>query len=101
MGTDEGLLFVVAMGVVLIVLALVSDAALQRWRLAAAAAATFGAANFALSAIGGGHTEMAKHFPPEAVLLMRCVSGLGVIWAAYLGIDQVVIWWRVGDKAED
>lgn len=101
MSADAGLVFVVATGVIVIALALLSDAATQRWRLAAAAAAMYGAAGLAVFAIDSPTSEMWKRFPDEAVLAIRCLSGGAAIWAAYLGIDQVIAWWRVGDRSED
>jgi len=101
MSADTGLVFVVAMAVIVIALALLSDAAMQRWRLAAAAAAMYGAVGLAIFAIDSPSSEMWRRFPEEAVLAIRCFSGAAAIWTAYLAIDQVITWWRVGDKSED
>jgi hypothetical protein len=52
-------------------------------------------------AIYGLGPSFAEKYPQAVVLAMRTVAGAGSLWAAYLAVDIVRTWLRIGHKSDD
>src|SRR5512134_486965 len=103
MSVGEAGQFALAVGVIVIVavLALATDRAANRWRIVGAGLALLGALSLAVYAVNGPGPELTRRFSPDVVFGMRLLSGAGALWATYLAVDQIRIWWRRGDRDDD
>jgi hypothetical protein len=103
MSADNDLMLVFAGAAALIVFAILSQLATERWRLVAAFASLFAASGAASVAFVGLEpwTLERLQLPYEAALVIRIAAAVIALWATYVALDQVRAWWRVGDNTED
>ena len=59
-----------------------------------------GSALFALNGPGSGTIERFA-FSAEVWLVIRLASAVAALWAAYLGSQILLAWWRMGNKVEE
>lgn len=79
------------------------EARVFRRRLLAGLLVLWGAASLASFAIfgpGKGQIDLMR-LSENAWLAFRFVVGAGALWTAYLGVDMLRTWWRIGDRPEE
>lgn len=95
----------IVLGAIIVTAATVFDleGRVFRRRLLAGLLVLWGAgslASFAIFGPGKGQADLMR-LSENARLAFRFVVGVGALWAAYLGVDMLRTWWRIGDRPEE
>jgi hypothetical protein len=96
--TGTGALIV---GAVVILLAVLTQLAGERWRLVRGILALGSAIGFATLAINGPGSPMEQNYSPGALRILSLVAAVFAFSGGYYAYVQIKTWWRHGDAEVD
>jgi hypothetical protein len=103
MTAEEMRWFALGAGAVLILLAVLSQVAQERWRLVAAAFAVGAAAGTGSFAVYGPSAKFLTSFSmlnAEEILILRVIAAGLTLWSLSIAWRLLARWWRAGDRVD-